>query len=103
MRLSDEMEKQSDSYYISAVQAGDTESFAPLVERYSDMLYALLCRLLQDEEDAADLLQDTFVKAFRHIGRFDGRSSFSTWIYRIAYNEAIDHLRRRKAYVTDRV
>ncbi|WP_232523343.1 ECF RNA polymerase sigma factor RpoE [Porphyromonas gingivalis] len=103
MRLSDEMEKQSDSYYISAVQAGDTESFAPLVERYSDMLYALLCRLLQDEEDAADLLQDTFVKAFRHISRFDGRSSFSTWIYRIAYNEAIDHLRRRKAYVTDRV
>ncbi|OWR76001.1 RNA polymerase sigma70 [Porphyromonas gingivalis SJD4] len=97
------MEKQSDSYYISAVQAGDTESFTPLVERYSDMLYALLCRLLQDEEDAADLLQDTFVKAFRHIGRFDGRSSFSTWIYRIAYNEAIDHLRRRKAYVADRV
>ena len=93
MRLSDEMEKQSDSYYISAVQAGDTESFAPLVERYSDMLHALLSRLLQD----------TFVKAFRHIGRFDGRSSFSTWIYRIAYNEAIDHLRRRKSYVTDRV
>lgn len=91
------MKKIADSYYISAVQAGDSESFAPLVERYSDMLYTLLCRLLQNEEDASDLLQESFIKAFRHINRFNGKSSFSTWIYRIAYNEAIDYLRKKRS------
>ena len=102
LRLSNEMEKNPDSYYISAVQAGDTESFGSLVERYSDMLYTLIRRLVEDEDDAADLLQDTWVKAFGHIGRFDGRSTFSTWLYRIGYNEAIDHLRRRRRLVTGR-
>ncbi len=83
---------------LEALRAGDRAEFARLVEQYGDPLYRLALKLLGEPQDAEDVLQETFIKVFRHIGSFDGRSSLSTWMYRIATNEALMLLRRRKGH-----
>lgn len=80
---------------LEALKAGDRAAFSELVETYSGRLYRLALKLLQNPQDAEDVLQETFIKAFRYIHGFDGRSSLSTWLYRIATNEALMQLRRK--------
>lgn len=80
---------------LEALKAGDRAAFSQLVELYSGRLYRLALKLLQNPQDAEDVLQETFIKAFRYIHNFDGRSSVSTWLYRIATNEALMQLRRK--------
>jgi RNA polymerase sigma-70 factor, ECF subfamily len=70
--------------------------FAKVVETYSGVIYRLALKMLENQQDAEDVLQETFIKAFRGLGSFDGRSSLSTWLYRIATNETLMVLRRRK-------
>lgn len=84
---------------LDALKAGDRSEFARLVETYSGVIYRLAAKMLENTQDAEDVLQETFIKAFRHISGFDGRSSLSTWLYRIATNEALMLLRRRKNLV----
>lgn len=84
---------------VRAVAAGDTEAFGLIVGAYSERIFALVARICGNREDAEELTQDTFVKAFGSIGKFRAESSFSTWLYRIAYNTAISHLRKRKPTV----
>ncbi len=74
---------------------GDREAFDELVRKYQRPLYSLLFRMVSDHEDAADLLQKTFVKAFTRAGTFEGRSSFKTWLYQIAINLAKNLYRDR--------
>jgi len=81
---------------LEALKAGDRAEFARLVETYYELIYRLAVKMLNNPQDAEDVLQETFTKAFRHIGGFDGRSSLSTWLYRIATNEALMFLRRQK-------
>lgn len=81
---------------LEALKAGDRAAFSQLVETYSGRLYRLALKLLQNPQDAEDILQETFIKAFRYIQGFDGRSSLSTWLYRIATNEALMQLRRKR-------
>jgi RNA polymerase sigma-70 factor (ECF subfamily) len=81
---------------LEALKAGDKAQFALLVEQNSNQIYRLALRILGNEQDAEDVLQETFIKAFRHIQDFDGRSRLSTWLYRIATNEALMLLRKRK-------
>ncbi|OGW18901.1 MAG: hypothetical protein A2X56_08980 [Nitrospirae bacterium GWC2_57_13] len=74
---------------------GDREAFDELVRKYQKPLYSMLFRMVSDHEDAADLLQKTFVKAFTKVGTFEGRSSFKTWLYQIAINLAKNLYRDR--------
>jgi RNA polymerase sigma-70 factor, ECF subfamily len=80
---------------ISRSQAGDTEAFGALVVKYQSRLFTMLCSMVGDENDAWDLAQEGFVKAWRSIQGFKSRSSFYTWLYRITVNLAIDLLHRR--------
>jgi RNA polymerase sigma-70 factor, ECF subfamily len=80
---------------LEALKSGDRVEFGRLVEAYSAPIYRLALKILGDQQDAEDVLQETFIKAYRHLKEFEGRSSFSTWLYRIASNEALMLLRRR--------
>jgi RNA polymerase sigma-70 factor (ECF subfamily) len=88
--------KNQENFSLQALRAGDKTEFARLVETYSGVIYRLALKMLGDPQDAEDILQETFIKAYRHLPGFDGRSSLSTWLYRIATNEALMHLRRRR-------
>ncbi len=72
------------------------QRFVQTVETYAPRLYRHLLHMLQDPQDAEDALQETFLKAYRHLPRFQERAQLSTWLYRIATNEALMHLRRRR-------
>src|ERR1700688_4906278 len=78
---------------VSALSKGVEEAFEILIQRYQQPVYNLVCRLLNDPSDAADIVQEVFLKVFRNIGTFRGNSSLKTWIYRIAVNEAHNHRR----------
>ena len=80
---------------VDALRLGDRGEFARLVEAYSGPLYRLALKMLGNPPDAEDALQNTFLKAFQHIDEFEGRSRLSTWLYRIASNEALMLLRKR--------
>ena len=84
------------AFSLSALRAGDRAEFARLVEAYSDRIYRLALKILNDPQDAEDVLQETFIKALRSLPTFEGRSSISTWLYRIAVNEALMLVRKRK-------
>jgi RNA polymerase sigma-70 factor (ECF subfamily) len=84
---------------LDALQTGDRTEFARLVDAYSIQIYRLALKMLGDEQDAEDVLQNTFMKALQSIKKFEGRSSLSTWLYRIAVNEALMMLRRQKPTV----
>lgn len=81
---------------VARAQAGDTQAFAELVKRYERKIYRLAKNITQNDEDAEDVLQDAFLKAYEHLGGFQGQSKFYTWIVRIAVNEALMKLRKRK-------
>lgn len=89
-------DKLKNSISIEALRAGDRTEFARLVEEYSAMIYRLGLKMLNNSQDAEDILQETFIKAYRHISNFDGRSNISTWLYRIATNEALMLIRRKR-------
>jgi RNA polymerase sigma-70 factor, ECF subfamily len=84
---------------LEALKAGERSAYASLVEAYSAPIYRLGLRMLNSELDAEDVLQNTFLKAFEHIGEFEGRSSLATWLYRVAANEALMLLRRKRPEV----
>ena len=84
----------SHSYSIEDLQAGDRDAFAALVEEYSPKLHRLALRMMNDVFEAEDVLQETFLKAYKNIDRFEGRSAIGTWLYRIATNEALMRLRK---------
>lgn len=82
---------------IEALRAGDRAEFARLVDTYSTVIYRLGLKMLGNPQDAEDILQNTFLNALTHLAKFEGRSSISTWLYRIAANEALMMIRRRKS------
>jgi RNA polymerase sigma-70 factor (ECF subfamily) len=84
---------------IDALRSGDRAEFARLVDLYSGLIYRLGLRILGNEQDAEDVLQETFIKAYRALPGFEARSQVSTWLYRIATNEALMLLRRQKPMV----
>lgn len=90
------LENSNNEISLPALQAGDKAEFARLVQAYSTPVYRLALRMLANSQEAEDVLQSTFLKAFQHIRDFEGRSSLSTWLYRIAANEALMLLRRRR-------
>lgn len=87
--------QENEDALVARARRGDTAAFGQLVERYQDALFNGIYRMVSRREDAEDLAQETFVRAFRAIARFQGRSSLYTWLYSIAMNLVISH--RRKA------
>ena len=81
---------------VNACRAGQTEAFGDLVRKYQDRLYPTILRLVGSPEDAQDVLQDAFIRAFEKLEQFHGESSFYTWIYRIAVNLALSGHRKRQ-------
>lgn len=89
-------EADDDLLIVQKVQAGDVDAFDELVTKYRERIYAVVYNLTSNREDSSDLTQDAFIKAFQSIGRFKGKSSFFTWLYRIALNTTLTHLRKNK-------
>ena len=87
-------EADDDWKIVRRVQAGDVAAFDALILKYRARIYGVIYNLTSNREDAADLTQDAFIKAFQSINRFQGQSSFFTWIYRIAINSTLSHLRK---------
>jgi RNA polymerase sigma-70 factor (ECF subfamily) len=88
-----------DGELVERARRGDREAFRVLVERYQRKVAALAIGMLRNREDALDVVQDTFTKAYQSLDKFKGDSSFYTWIYRIGVNLCIDHQRREGRYV----
>ena len=86
----------NDEYYIERVLQGDHSSYAMLVERHKEMVFTLAYRMLKNREDAEEISQDAFLKAYSSLRKFRKDSKFSTWIYRIVYNMAVSQLRKNK-------
>ncbi|MFA6288691.1 MAG: sigma-70 family RNA polymerase sigma factor [Opitutaceae bacterium] len=91
-----QQEADSDWMIVQRVQAGDVASFDQLILKYRERVYAMIYNMTSNREDAADLTQDSFIKAFQSINRFQGQSSFFTWLYRIAVNSSLTHIRKNK-------
>jgi len=84
-----------DAAAVAKAKGGDQEAFRVLVERHSRSIYRLAYRMTGRPEDAEDVVQETFVRAYRQLGRFEARSNFGTWLYRVGFNCAIDYMRAR--------
>ena len=89
-------EADSDLEIVRQVQAGDVAAFDRLITKYRERVFGIIYHLTSNREDAADLSQDAFIKAFQSIQRFGGQSSFFTWLYRIAVNSTLSHLRKSR-------
>lgn len=90
------MNRKEDHYYIKKILDGDIQSFGVLVDRYKPMVFTLALRIMKNREDAEEIAQDTFLKAYKALVSFQGNSKFSTWIYKIAYNTSLDCLKKKK-------
>ena len=91
-----QLEADSDWDIVRRVQAGDVAAFDVLTLRYRGRVYGVIYNMTSNSEDAADLTQDAFIKSFQSINRFQGQSSFFTWLYRIAVNSTLTHLRKNR-------
>jgi RNA polymerase sigma-70 factor (ECF subfamily) len=87
-------DRNSDEILVARVLEGDKNSYRQLVEKYQNKIFSLAFDILKSKEDAEDVVQETFVKAYLSLPSFKGQSSFYTWLYRIAYNMSIDVKRR---------
>ncbi|MBT8325670.1 MAG: sigma-70 family RNA polymerase sigma factor [Winogradskyella sp.] len=95
------MTPTNDQSIIKAVANGDTLAYAQLVDRYKDLVFNVALKLLQHREEAEEVAQDTFIKVFKQLSSFKGQSKLSTWIYKIAYNNSLDRLKKNKKYRND--
>jgi RNA polymerase sigma-70 factor, ECF subfamily len=91
--------RHDDTELVKRLQAGDQTAFRVLFDRYNRRVFAVAFGVVKNPQDALDVVQEAFIKVHKHIGGFQGSSSFYTWLYRIAMNLAIDHVRRSRKIV----
>jgi len=89
------MHVNTEKHCIEQIKKGDHEAFSWIVDKYKDLVYTLCVRMLSSESDAEEAAQDVFVKVYKSINSFHGKSKFSTWLYRITYNQCISIIRRK--------
>lgn len=87
-----------DDYYIKKTLEGDSSSFGVIVNKYQNMVFALALKMLKHREESEEVSQDTFIKVYKSLSKFNGESKFSTWIYRIAYNTCLDRIKKNTKY-----
>ncbi len=90
------MHTNTDPYLIEQTLKGDTKAFGELVERYQAFVYTIVIRIVKVREEAEEVAQDSFIKAFQSLSSYRGESKFSSWLYSIAYRKALDALRKNK-------
>jgi len=90
------MKFQDDNEYIRRVLSGDVSAYASLVAKHKSLVFSIVLKIVNNREDAEEISQDVFLKAFQSLNTFEGKSKFSTWLYRIAYNAAISKTRKKK-------
>jgi len=95
------MDNNSDQIYIDKVLQGDTNAFAYLINKYKDMVYTIAIKIVKSHEDAEEVAQDSFLKAYEKLDSFKGNSKFSTWLYTIAYRNSITKIRKKKVATSD--
>lgn len=91
--------KSDEQHIITRILNGATDEYAYFLDTYGQQVFTLIVRMVNSPEDAEELTQDTFMKAFENLHSFNGNSTFSTWIYRIAYNTALTALRKKNTEV----
>ena len=91
-----QQEADADLSIVKRVQAGEVAAYDQLILKYRERVFGIIYNLTSNREDASDLTQDAFIKAFQSINRFQGHCSFFTWLYRIAVNGALSHLRKNR-------
>lgn len=84
----------NDQHYINKVKEGDANSFTILVDNYKDLVFSLALKIMKNREEAEEVSQDTFIKAYRSLHNFKGESKFSTWLYKITYNNCMDRVKK---------
>src|SRR6516165_7163539 len=89
------IEGWTDEHVVERVLAGETALYEIIMRRYNQRLYRVVISILRDRDEAEDVLQDAYVRAYQHLSQFEGRASFSTWLTRIAVHEALARLRSR--------
>lgn len=90
------MHTKNDNYYINRILNGYTSDYSIIVDRYKDMVHTIAYRLCGNREDAEEVAQDVFVKAYKSLKDFKGKSKFSTWIYSITYNTTVSKMRKKQ-------
>lgn len=90
------MQPNTDQHLIEQTLKGDTKAFGELVERYQAFVYTIVIRIVKVREEAEEVAQDSFIKAFQSLSSYRGESKFSSWLYSIAYRKALDALRKNK-------
>jgi RNA polymerase sigma-70 factor (ECF subfamily) len=90
--------EDSDSVAVARVRSGDGDAYRVLVDRHSRGVFRLAYRMTGNEQDSEDVVQETFLRAYKQLHRWEARSSFGTWLYRIAANYSLDLMRRRKRH-----
>ncbi len=95
------MDTTTDQVYIDRVLAGDTNAFAYLIDKYKNMAYTISIKIVKNHEDAEEIAQDSFLKAYKKLDTFKGESKFSTWLYTIVYRNAISKVRKKNIETTD--
>lgn len=91
-------EEWSDEHIVSRVLAGETALYELLMRRYNRLLYRVARSILRDDAEAEDVMQDAYVRAYQHLGSFEGRAKFATWLTRIAVHEALARARKRSRF-----
>jgi len=91
----------TDQIYIDKVLQGDTNAFAYLIDKYKNMVYTISIKIVKDHEDAEEIAQDSFLKAYQKLDTFKGKSKFSTWLYTIVYRNSISKIRKKNIVTTD--
>lgn len=90
------MRNENENILLQRILDGETDLFSCFLERYSTLIFSLIVRVVVSKEDAEELTQDVFLKAYQKLHTFNGKCSFSTWLYRIAYNSAVSATRKKK-------
>ena len=92
------MNRKDDSFYIEKVISGESNYFSFIVEKYQDIVFSIALKVLKNREDAEEMAQESFIKAYKSLNTFKGTAKFSTWLFRITYNTCISHVRKKKQH-----
>lgn len=90
------MEDNKDQIYIDRIKAGDIDAYRNLVTQYKDMAFTIALKIIKDRDEAQDIIQESFIKAFQQLESYEGRAKFSTWLYTIVYRTALNQSKRNR-------
>jgi RNA polymerase sigma factor (sigma-70 family) len=90
---------QEETLWIQEVLAGNKYSYTHIINKYKNQLYATILRMTKNPQDAQDFVQEAFIKVYHQLGKYDGKGSFSSWVYRVAINHCLDEFRKKSYHI----